>query len=306
MGLSDEQAFAIDYTVGDEGHTYRIPLKPIDHLIATEQWSGLFSPTEKCSPDWHCCNNKQFLLARLPIGNTQDITSTAQQAYQAIFEEIQRLGFPYLLRTWNFFENITKAQGQTDNYQLFCKGRAQAYQLTTLPTACYPAATVIGAQEKGLYIYFLAGKQAGIGIENNEQVSAYEYPTQYSADPPLFSRALLHRTPQQDCLFISGTASIAGHATQHKGQVEQQLALCIHNVENLLGSAHQQYQFNTTTFDGCDQIKVYVKNHSDIDKIKNYFHTRFEQTLPVTFFIGDMCREDLLVEIEAFASHIHT
>ena len=53
-----------------------------------------------------------------------------------------------------------------------------------------PAACALGSPAGGaLIVYFLAARHAGTAIENPRQLPAYDYPAEYGAFSPTFSRA---------------------------------------------------------------------------------------------------------------------
>ncbi len=268
-----------------------------------ESWQGATSRSN--NPDgWQLFQNDQYLLACVPetlIANLP-IDQATEKAYSSIFEQMQVYGYPFLVRTWNFFPDITSdAYTGSNNYQLFCSGRSRAYEQQCLVEQAYPAATVIGTQETGIQIFFIAAKQSGIGIENSRQVSAFDYPTIYSQDPPLFSRALLHRNQSQEILFVSGTASITGHDTQHAGDIDRQTEICLSNIERLVSTAVNEQNMTAITLKDFSQFKVYIKNPNDIVTARTHIQKILGPSAPVYYLQGDMCRSDLSIEIEALA-----
>ena len=122
----------------------------------------------------------------------------------------------------------------------FCAGRHQALvaELTEFETHL-PAACAIGTDEPGLRLYALAGRTAGIQIENPRQTSAFHYPRQYGPRSPSFSRAVLKAWEERHHhLYISGTASIVGHASQHVDLMAQ-LDETLFNLRALLAQANR-------------------------------------------------------------------
>lgn len=307
--FTDKTAFVVDYadavTLKDSPASITIPLVTLNTENLVEHWTGAFSRMATDDDMVQVYANEHYLFAAAPIAlvNSNTLEHATQVAYSEIFTQIKALGYPHLIRTWNFFPDIHTQNNETNNYKLFCSGRTQAYTKSDIATSPYPAATVIGSQQPGLYIYYIASKHAGIGIENSQQVSAFEYPSTYSVDPPLFSRALLHKTGQQDILFISGTASITGHQTQHMGNIEKQLALCVSNIEHLLFTASEHHHFVRTSFCACDQIKVYIKEASHLAIVKLLLQDYVQLGANIHYLHGDMCRDDLLIEIEALVIH---
>ncbi len=279
-----------------------IPTAPLEHAQLLELWMGVSASHASNIGDWPFYCNDQYVLAVVP-GNLLEgvpIDHATELAYSSIFDQIGQWGYPYLLRTWNFFPEITSGQSAYNNYQLFCSGRARAYDMAEVPSV-YPAATVIGTSQPGLYIYFIAAKKSGTGIENTQQVSAFNYPPSYSQDPPLFSRALLHRNQRQEILFISGTASITGHSTQFADDVNRQLEVCLDNLENLLTTASAEHEFSPITLQECKEIKLFLRNPRDLDTVRTHLRLHLGPNVPINYLQGEMCRPDLLVEIEALA-----
>ena len=306
--LSDKDAFIIwygDHVLSQVFHdAVRVPVSPLEQNQLIEQWGGVSASHASKIGDWQYYSNDQYLIAMVPntLLENLPVDQGAESAYTMIFDQISRWGYPYLIRTWNYFPDITDGHSAQNNYQLFCSGRARAYQHTTITPSAYPAATVIGTSQPGLHIYFIAAKTNGIGIENTQQVSAYNYPTSYSQDPPLFSRALLHRNQQQEILFISGTASITGHSTQYADDVNRQLEVCISNIENLLSTAIAEYGFTSMTLQNCIHLKVFLRHADNLDTVRTHLQLHLGPTVPIYYFLGDMCRPDLSVEIEAVAA----
>ena len=270
---------------------------------AFETWEGIERSTN-ASNHWQIFHNDQYLLASVPVILLENlpIDQATEKAYSLIFQQLQEWGYPYLIRTWNFFSNITQdGFAGVNNYQLFCSGRTRAYQQHNIPAQSYPAATVIGTHDDNLYVYFIAAKSPGTGIENTKQVSAFEYPSSYSEDPPLFSRAMLHRNQHQQILFISGTASITGHNTQHEGDINSQAEVCLDNIQHLLNTAIHEHQFTNIRLSDFTQFKIYIKDAAHLNIVKSHLQHQLGNHASVIYLQGDMCRSDLLVEIEALS-----
>lgn len=268
-----------------------------------ESWQGA-TASSNCTNGWQLFQNDQYLLGSVPASLIANLPTdqASEVAYTKIFEQMHACGYPFLVRTWNFFSDITDdGYAGSNNYQLFCSGRSRAYQQQSLVEQAYPAATVIGTQQPGLQIFFIAAKQSGIGIENSLQVSAFDYPSIYSQDPPLFSRALLHRNQSQEILFVSGTASITGHDTQYAGDINRQTEICLTNIEQLVSTAVIEQKMTAITLRDFSQFKVYIKNPKDIDTVRTHIQQILGPSAPVYYLHGDMCRSDLSVEIEALA-----
>ncbi len=169
-------------------------------------------------------------------------------------------------------------------------GREQGQQL--------PAACALGLRTGPLSIAFLAGKNQAVAIENPRQVKAYHYPEQYGPLTPSFSRATLAQIGQQLCLFISGTASIVGHETLHAGDIVGQTNETLVNLEAVVSEANRIQ--GGPVFDLSNAcLRVYVRHAADLDSIRETLQNHFNNQVKAVFVQADICREALLIEIEA-------
>jgi chorismate lyase/3-hydroxybenzoate synthase len=99
-------------------------------------------------------------------------------------------------------------------------------------------------------------------------------------------------------LFVSGTASIVGHETIHPGDVAAQTRETMANISALLDEANRMVGASRYSLDGL-KFKVYVRQPSDLGAIEAALAGSLRSCAPVVYLQADVCREDLLVEIEA-------
>lgn len=253
----------------------------------------------------HYAFNQQMLFGhiQLPCSNEDDFQQLTELSYQEVFECLKNTGCRHLLRTWNYFPGITKTTAthrQINRYELFCSGRLRAMQASEIDNKIYPAATVIGNQNGYLQIYFLASDTPGIAVENPRQTSAYHYPVTDSFTQPLFSRGILKVWGNRTHFYVSGTASIVGYETLHINDVCAQLNEAINHVETLVAHANDQHQTQLNAQDDLLYMKVYIRHSKDVAYIKQVLAARLSSNTPRILLLGDMCRDNLLVEIEAF------
>ncbi len=231
---------------------------------------------------------------------TSDLHRATAQAYREICATLEAQGYPHLLRIWNYLPDINGDSHGTERYRQFNTARRHALRASGRAVAgSVPAASALGADsESPLAIYFLAGKIAPVFIENPRQVSAYHYPQQYGTHSPAFSRAALLREAGSLTLFISGTASIVGHRSLHIGDTAAQTRETLTNIEALLGEANRLA--NGARFD-LDALayKVYVRRPSDLPVIQAQLTSSLGPKTQIIYLRADICRQDLLVEIEA-------
>lgn len=225
--------------------------------------------------------------------------AATEQGYREIFATLDALRFPCLLRVWNYLPQINLDTHGIERYRQFNDARRKAL------IACgrnisgnVPAACALGsASGSPLVIYFLASHEAPTVIENPRQVSAYEYPAQYGPKP-VFSRASVLRERSGDLLFISGTSSIVGHQTVHAGDAAAQTRETLTNIEALLTEANRVT--GAPRF-GLERLayKVYVRKDADLPAIQSQLTAALGRQARVMYLRADICRQDLLVEIEA-------
>ncbi len=219
-------------------------------------------------------------------------SAAAQCAYQQLHRFVAARGTQHVLRVWNYLGAINRGEGDAERYKHFCDGRAAG--MGDFFAEGFPAATAIGhhAEVHRLQIYLLACDQPGHRVENPRQVSAWRYPRQYGRTPPSFARAM--SLPAQDALAISGTAAVVGHASAHLDDLDAQLRETLTNLEALLASADMAAGFDTHS-----PLKAYVRHAADAAHVREFLQQRLPG-VPVLLLHGDICRSELLVEIDGW------
>jgi hypothetical protein len=245
------------------------------------------------------------------------------QSTESAFERLQSIfctlgiGFSQIVRQWNYIEGILNHEhfdGQTkQNYQMFNEVRYNYYK-NYRDTVGFPAATGIGMSDQALHLdAFAISDNDNLHIQtisNPNQFDSYQYGQEVlrkhsdelnneHLQAPQFERAKLLFTQQSSRLLISGTASIIGQDTVGIGDVEKQTEVTIENIEilssksNLVKCAPGLNIFP----DKYSYLRVYVKEKNDIPKIKSICDDYFGD-VPTTYVQADICRDNLLVEIE--------
>lgn len=224
----------------------------------------------------------------------------ARQAYDQLFETLDALGYPHLLRVWNHVPDINGMSGGLERYRLFNIGRQDAFLAhgRTVRGASVPAASALGAAgDAPLLVYCIAARRPAKAIENPRQVSAYHYPQDYGPRSPTFSRASLVDFGEQRLLFISGTASIVGHRTLHAEDVAEQTRETLRNINAVLQQAQDKGAAGMRLTDL--HYKVYVRRAQDWPVIRAELRRAAGTATRAIALQADVCRIDLLVEIEA-------
>lgn len=254
----------------------------------------------------HCRFNQQLLfgcisLPEPPQGALPDNTlmATATAAYAQIFATLEATGYRQLVRVWNYVSGINEPAQAGERYWLFNSARHESFVAFKWPIHdAAPAASALGTPSGcPLVIYFLAQRRVARMLENPRQISAYRYPPQHGPRSPTFSRAAL-LAEGGGTLMISGTASIRGHETVHAHDVSAQTAETMDNIGALISTANRlsaapHFSIEALTY------KVYLRHAASFPKVASALRTLVGPAAPIAFLSADVCRRELLVEIEA-------
>jgi enamine deaminase RidA (YjgF/YER057c/UK114 family) len=204
--------------------------------------------------------------------------------------------FADVRRTWFYLDDILSW------YDDFNRARNEVFKsfglLNGSPKNVIPASTGIrGRNARGhrctldlIATHPLAGQEISVErLRNPLQNEAPEYGSS-------FSRGLSLATGHCRYFLVSGTASIdeVGN-TVHPGDFDCQARRTLDNVESLLASGG-------AVFDDVCQATAFVKRPNDVERMQRILEQRGLQNLPMVCTIDDVCRDDLLVEIDATAA----
>lgn len=227
------------------------------------------------------------------------LEAATERAYTALFATLDRLAYPTLLRVWNYLPGINAELDGVERYRRFNAGRQQAFAASERPlSGRVPAACALGTVGGPLAIAFLGSVTPFVPVENPRQVSAYHYPPEYGERSPTFSRAGLTRLDGHDALFISGTAAIVGHASLHVGDIVAQTQETLTNLEAVLEAANAYPGAIRHRLEALD-FTVYVRRAEDASVVLGLVRERVGPDARVVCVQADVCRAELLVEIEA-------
>ncbi len=271
-----------------------VPLEGLDAPTPLEVWQvdGPVAPGRHGDLHWSEGQGWLFAAIELDEGVHGGPRDTAEQAYRRLREFLEGREARHVQRIWNYLGAINQGEGDAERYKLFCEGRAAG--MGGFFSEGFPAATAIGhhGDVARLQVYLLACDLPGVRVENPRQVSAWRYPRQYGRTPPSFARAMA--LPGQDALAISGTAAVVGHRYAHEDDLEAQLAETLANLETLLAHAGLPAGFDTHS-----PLKAYVRHPIDTSRVLDFLAARLPG-VPVLPLHGDVCRRELLVEIDGW------
>lgn len=246
----------------------------------------------------------RFLFAGGFQGDVLHFSIEAQsiESFRLLGEVMRKEGFPlnHIIRQWNYIERITAFDGSDQHYQAFNNIRSEFYSKTEW-TNGYPAATGIGANVGGILIdvdaaTFKSPDAFATPIDNKLQVAAHSYSkavlgtAHQKKTTPKFERAKSITIGDRTLIYISGTAAIRGEESLIGVGIERQLCVTMENIEELIGDAQLKI------------LRVYLKCKSDYEVAMRLMDS-YGLDIPISYMWADVCRDELLIEIEGIAVH---
>lgn len=247
-----------------------------------------------------------------------DIFNNAENVFQKVENILQDEGmdFSNIVRQWNYIENIVTEfptnKGTKQPYQIFNDVRSKYYKKYNFHSG-FPAATGIGTTAGGAIISFYAvSRDKGnkiLPIDNPLQVSAYNYSENVlvgeamhkniGKTSPKFVRAKYIGNSVGEIIFVSGTASIRGEETVALGDLKSQTLITLENIELLITKENLAISgLNTNgVYPSVIFLRAYIKNISDEHIVRDICNEKYPG-VPLVLVQSDICRKNLLVEIE--------
>jgi enamine deaminase RidA (YjgF/YER057c/UK114 family) len=296
-------------------------------LLAIEAWgeagAHLERPAEGLAVASHDGVSWVHCAGVRPQTASERVYDRSLSAFRALRSLLGRagVGFDQVLRTWLYLGDIVGKEGEVVRYLELNRARAGFFDgmvfLTDLlghaegewrDRAVYPASTGIGTRghDVGMGCIALDTHRPdvwAVPLENPRQTSAFDYAARYSPKSPKFSRGMALAQDGHAALFISGTASITRSETRHVGDPEAQAHEVLDNIEALIGPdnlARHGLGGLGATLDDLARARVYVKQPKDYPVVRAVCESRLGE-VPLLYTIADVCRADLLVEIEGIA-----
>ncbi len=280
-----------------------VPIQQLWEPLVKEYWLSPTPVEYRQQADIRFSNNDQVLFGythfTLPT-NGVSLEKQIRRRYDAMLALLQSQGYAHLMRVWNYLPRIGDEIEGMECYRRFCRARHDAFETfyeELIPNL--PATSVLGTTGTDLQIVFLAGRSSLYHYENPRQVSAYHYPLKYGPKSPLFARATLVRWNREDTLFISGTASIVGYESQHRGDARAQAEEILRNIEALIAHVAKSIRMTTPGLGGIRQLRVYLRNSGDLGTVRQIVEGCLGASAQVVYLQAGICRRDLLVEMEA-------
>jgi hypothetical protein len=231
------------------------------------------------------------------------------------------------VRFWNFIPGIHErmtADGR-DRYMVFNAGRFKAFE------QCYggreafdgsvATASAVGHTGRDLLIYCLADDAPGQPLDNPRQVKPYRYSARFGPLPPCFARATIVQSERAGAgaagaaaskrlLLVGGTASIRGEDSAHLGNLELQTQETFENLAALVraaslggsrAGADRPETDRAAALAQYRELRVYHPNRRDARAIRRAIGEAFGDLRFLELHRANLCRSELLVEIEGLA-----
>lgn len=236
---------------------------------------------------------RQCLVGGLtPADKTLSRADQTTQVLENLQAILAQAGFDFAdtFRTWFFLDNILSW------YDEFNQARTKIYAGIKFRTGSLPASTGVGAKNPAGAALVLAA-WAFRPLEENARAEEVASPLQCPAPAygSSFSRAMEVPTNAGRRIFISGTASIApGGKTLWVGDVRKQVELTMEVVEAILRA--QRFSFADFT-----RATAYFRHPADAVVFTQWLTVNQLANMPVISTQCDVCRDDLLFELEAEA-----
>ncbi|MEI6891126.1 MAG: hypothetical protein V5783_03040 [Pontiella sp.] len=254
-------------------------------------------------------------------------STSAYDETQSIFKdmvhalELEGAGFNDVTRIWLYQAGITELEMERveglERYRELNRSRADFFDrledaagmpVCSRGRTLFPPSTGIGMTEGNLTASCTALQTSRkevrlIPLENPNQTAAFDYARRFSAKSPKFSRAMAMVSADYTTTWVSGTASILDSESVHLDDIEKQTEQTIDNIEALIGpenlSRHGAEGAGAQLSD-LVRVRIYVKHKEDYAKCRAVCERRLG-SIPAIYVFADVCRSELLVEIEGIS-----
>lgn len=230
-----------------------------------------------------------FLGDIRPGNNNLSRVEQTQETFDNIKKALETIGmdFSHVIRTWFYLDKLLEW------YSEFNAVRTKFFSEQGVFNNLVPASTGIGEgnlQEAALVTNVLAVKPKHAGVHvipvpSPMQCEATDYKSS-------FSRAVEIQFPDNRQLYISGTASIDDKGNSiHVGNITGQIEQTMEVVRKIIESRSMNW---------CDVVRsiAYFKDIKHLPLFYDYCQRNHLPPLPVSYCQSDICRQDLLFEIE--------
>jgi chorismate lyase/3-hydroxybenzoate synthase len=247
---------------------------------------------------------------RLGADAFQTVTT---DAYETILTTLQQGRARHPVRLWNMIPGILEPLDEyRHRYLPFNAGRYNAYRSWCQSDESFfkmiPTASGVGYAGTDLVVHCLATESPGAPVENPRQISSYRYSDRYGVIPPCFARATRLASGYPPWLLVGGTASVRGEDTVNVDDLNAQADETFSNLAALiqagLGGDRATDKISTPSWKLLEHFRhlrvYYVRGH-DLPVISHMIEACFRGVKAPEYRQAELCRPQLLIEIEGVA-----
>lgn len=250
-------------------------------------------------PAWAGSLGAGFSLASVRVADARslgraELHEATSHAYRRIEAELRARGTIHPVRLWNHIPGIHDPMGEgLDRYMIFNAGRYEALSewfggKETFDTRV-ASASGVGHRGRDLVIHCLASDRPGRAVDNPRQVAPYRYSRKYGPLPPCFARGTRIKSVIESLVLVGGTASIVGEESVHLGDLARQTEETLTNLA--VFAALDRYR----------DVRVYYPDPARLGELRSLLKDAFPGAGGIEWVRADLCRAELLVEIEGIA-----
>lgn len=243
----------------------------------------------------------------------KSIAEQSAEVFQAVGDLLSVENFPVssIVRQWNYIEKITMMDGNSQHYQDFNDARSAFYSQVSWENG-YPSATGIGVTHGGVLIDFdaaiLNNEDSYLTtLDNRLQLAAHTYSNEVLVSEqsikttPKFERGKVMNFGNSGIIYISGTAAIRGEESLKDADLAEQLYATMENIAYLISLENVTVSGALCRFQPTvEMLRIYLRDMSAVREAKDLMDA-FRLNIPVVYLWADICRSELLVEIEGIA-----
>ena len=274
----------------------------------------LACPAELAPPPWiddlpgECFTLVTARVADVPDLSPRRFEQLTFEAYVSIAEQLAAGSHQHPVRFWNHVPFITDpADAGRDNYMVFNAGRFRAFSDWYGSPARFErdvaTASATGHWGRDLVVHCLATDIAGAAINNPRQVAPYHYSQRFGPLPPCFARAT--KLEPSGLLLVGGTASVRGEDSVHVDDLASQCRETYVNLAALVSAAIGKKLTPSVKLPrllACFRdLRVYYPDRTHEREIEHSIRENFPGLRHLEMLHADLCRAELLVEIEGVA-----
>ncbi len=243
------------------------------------------------------------------------IVTRVRDAYGQLRRLLASHGRRRPVRFWNHVPQLLhRVTSDADVYMGFNAARHQAFTqwFQGHDIAGYMvASSAVESPDGDFHLHALAYEGRATPLENPRQRPAYRYSKRYGPVPPSFARATLieDESSSAPLLITAGTASVRGEDSVHVDDVIKQLDETEINLASLVAVAgegdadcrwiERSSQARRRLNSRYEHVRAYIARAADEALVLRALRERFAQARSLEIMRADLCRPQLLVELEA-------